>query len=74
MEPEKDVPYALQTSLDRAIGTYKDRLVKNKKVKEDPVKWKKFVQLERGKLGVVASIQAGLEKYRRDARKKKLMN
>ncbi len=72
MEPVRDVPYALQTSLDRAIGTYKDRLVKNKKLKEDPDKWKKFVQLERGKLGVVASIQAGLEKYRRDARKKEV--
>lgn len=70
MEPAKDVPYALQTSLDRAIETYKDRLAQNKKIKEDPKKWGKFVQLERGLLGVVASIQAGLEKYRRDARKK----
>lgn len=72
MEPVKDVPYALQTSLDRAIETYKGGLIKNKKLKEDPVKWKKFIQFERGKLRVVASVQAGLEKYRRDALKKEV--
>lgn len=67
MEPEKDVPYALQTSLDRAMDNYKDRLTGQSKLKEDPERWQKFVQHERGRLKVVAEIQAGLAKYRQQS-------
>jgi len=70
MEVEKDVPYALQTSLDRALDGYKDRLAQNSRLKEDPQRWTKFVQHERGRLQVVAQIQAGLAKYRAVSREK----
>lgn len=70
MEPVKHVPYALQTSLDRAIEDYKDRLAKNQKLKEDHARWESFIRHERGRLGVVAAIQAGLAKYREDSLRK----
>lgn len=70
MELEKDVPYALQTSLERAINGYKDRLAKNVKLKEDSVRWRKFVQHERGRIKAVAQVQAGLAKYRQECQRK----
>ncbi|UTA49311.1 AHH domain-containing protein [Simiduia sp. 21SJ11W-1] len=70
MEMEKDVPYALQTELDRAMSGYKKRLASNQKLKEDPERWLKFVQHERGRIQVIAQVQAGLAKYRQDAKDK----
>ena len=72
MEPVKNVTYALQTSLDRAIDDYKDRLLKNEKLKEDSQKWKKFILKERGRLSTIASVQAGLAKYRDESLNKEI--
>lgn len=70
MEPVKKVPYALQTSLDRAMESYQQRLSDNRTVKEDPDRWRKFVHHERGRLKVIAQVQAGLAKYRQEAKAK----
>lgn len=70
MVPEPLVPYALQSCLDRALCDYNQRIKNNSKLKEDPEKWNKFVHHERGRIKVVAQIQAGLAKYRIDCSKK----
>jgi len=70
MELEKDVPYVLQTSLDRAINGYKKRLASNQKLKEDRERWHKFIQCERGRIQVVVQIQAGLARYRKESKEK----
>jgi len=72
MELEKSVPYALQTSLERALNGYKKRLADNQKLKEDPERWRKFVQHERGRIQVAAQIQAGLAKYRQESKEKEV--
>jgi len=65
MLPEREVVYALQTELDRAIDRYKDKLKCKQKIKdESPERWNKFIQSERNKITTVASIQMGLLKYR----------
>lgn len=65
MLPEREVVYALQTELDRAIDRYKDKLKCKQKLKdESPERWNKFIQSERNKITTVASIQMGLSKYR----------
>ena len=66
MEPQKDVPYALQTSLERALNGYKARLAQNIKLKEDPERWRRFVQHERGRIQAVAQVQASLAQYRQE--------
>ena len=70
MEPQKDVPYALQTSLERALNGYKARLAQNIKLKEDPDRWRRFVQHERGRIQAVAQVQAGLAQYRQECQAK----
>ena len=70
MEPQKDVPYALQNSLERALNGYKARLAQNIKLKEDPDRWRRFVQHERGRIQAVAQVQAGLAQYRQECQAK----
>jgi hypothetical protein len=66
MEPTHKVVYALQTSLDRAIDQYKKNLSNNIKLKEkDKKAWQRFLDLERGKVKTVASLQNQLNAYRK---------